>query len=171
MINKQSLWYLTIFSLILVLGIYYVTMPNELLVNNNSKVDTQKVNGELNSEVTASIDESELLVTMRVNLTDERQKEMQELKENLTDEETNSEEKNVAFEKIKYLTNLTSKEEMLEEKIKKEFKIDAFVKIDNNKVDITAISQKHNIELANNIMKMVQKEFTSKVTTTIKFEK
>ena len=28
MINKQNLWFLTLFSLILILGIYYVTLPN-----------------------------------------------------------------------------------------------------------------------------------------------
>ena len=36
MINKKSLWFLTLFSLILVLSVYYVTMPNELLLTNGS---------------------------------------------------------------------------------------------------------------------------------------
>ena len=36
MINKQSLWFLTLFSLILVLSVYYITMPNDLLISNNS---------------------------------------------------------------------------------------------------------------------------------------
>ena len=31
MINKQNLWFVTLFSLILVLGIYYVTMGDETL--------------------------------------------------------------------------------------------------------------------------------------------
>ena len=31
MINKQNLWFLTLFSLILILGIYYVTLHNELI--------------------------------------------------------------------------------------------------------------------------------------------
>ena len=30
MINKQGLWFLTLFSLILVLSIYYITMSNEI---------------------------------------------------------------------------------------------------------------------------------------------
>ena len=36
MIKKKNLWFLTLFSLVLVLSVYYVTMPNELLVANNS---------------------------------------------------------------------------------------------------------------------------------------
>ena len=39
MINKQNLWFLTLFSLILVLSVYYITMPNELLL---SKTKTEE---------------------------------------------------------------------------------------------------------------------------------
>ena len=42
MINKQNLWFLTLFSLILVLSVYYVTMPNDLLLTNKSAVGTKK---------------------------------------------------------------------------------------------------------------------------------
>ena len=31
MVNKQNLWFVTLFSLILVLGIYYVSMSDESL--------------------------------------------------------------------------------------------------------------------------------------------
>ena len=39
MINKQKLWFLTLFSLILVLSIYYITMPSSVLkdIKNSSK--------------------------------------------------------------------------------------------------------------------------------------
>lgn len=42
MINKQNLWFLTLFSLILVLSVYYVTMPNDLLLTNNGAVGSKK---------------------------------------------------------------------------------------------------------------------------------
>ena len=42
MINKQNLWFLTLFSLILVLGVYYVTMPNDLLTKVNIKTEETK---------------------------------------------------------------------------------------------------------------------------------
>lgn len=42
MINKQNLWFLTLFSLILVLSVYYVTMPNDLLLTNNGVVGSKK---------------------------------------------------------------------------------------------------------------------------------
>jgi len=42
MLNKQNLWFLTLFSLILILGIYYVTMPNDLLTKINIKSEQTK---------------------------------------------------------------------------------------------------------------------------------
>ena len=36
MINKKNIWFLTLFSLILVLSVYYITMPSELLLNNTN---------------------------------------------------------------------------------------------------------------------------------------
>ena len=38
MLNKQNLWFITLFSLILILGIYYVTIPNDVLEKVNKKV-------------------------------------------------------------------------------------------------------------------------------------
>lgn len=170
MINRQSLWFLTIFSLILVLSVYYITMPNDALLKN-SKSDA-KVSKELETAtVSATVEESELLVTMRVNLEDEREKEKKDLKSTLTKEDATSEEKNNAFEQIKYLTNLTAKEEAIEKKLKKDFELESFVEIKNDKINVVAVNTNHNIELVNKMMKSIQQEFPNKVYITIKFEK
>lgn len=173
MINKQSLWFLTLFSLILVLSVYYITMPNELLLTNNSNyLDAKETNGEADEEKSkVTIQESELLVTMRVSLEEERNQTMLELRSTLTSEEATSEEKNNAYEQIKYITELTGKEELLEKKIKKNFNVECFVKINNNEVKVVAIKEKHDSTLANSIMKAIQEEFNNKVYITIKFEK
>ena len=42
MINKKSLWFLTLFSLILVLSIYYITMPSELLLTTSTTENKDK---------------------------------------------------------------------------------------------------------------------------------
>lgn len=169
MINKQSLWFLTLFSLILVLSVYYITMPNDLLVSNNN-LNTLKTSGEVD-EVVTNVQESELLVTMRVNLEEERNEMVKDLRSTLTDEESTSEEKNNAYEQIKYLTNLSVQESSIEEKIKSQFGIDNFVKINNNDVKVVAVKENHDVNLANNIMKLVQGEFDKKVSVTVQFER
>lgn len=171
MINKQSLWFLTLFSLILVLSVYYITMPNELLLTNNSNyLESEKTSGEQN-DTKVTINESELLVAMRVNLEEERSQTIADLRTTLTNEEATSEEKNNAYEQIKYITDLKGQEEAIEDKLKKEFSLECFVKIDNNEVKVVAVKDKHDTTLANNIMKSVQAEFKNKVYVTVKFEK
>lgn len=171
MINKQSLWFLTLFSLILVLSVYYITMPNELLLTNNGNYLTETTDGNKDDKTKVTIEESELLVTMRVNLEDERNEKVADLRLTLTNENATSEEKNNAYEQIKYITDLKVREEQLEAKIKKEFNIECFIKIDNNEIKVVAISDKHDSTLANNMMKTIQKEFDKKVYVTVKFEK
>ena len=51
MINKQSLWFLTLFSLILVLSVYYITMPNDLLLTNSDRDEFKKAKGQLDGMV------------------------------------------------------------------------------------------------------------------------
>lgn len=167
MINKQSLWFLTLFSLILVLSVYYITMPNELLLTNNSNY-AEKTSEE---EPSVTISESELLVSMRVSLEEERNEMVSNLKGTLTSEEATTEEKNDAYEQIKYLTDLKGREEAIEEKIKNNLKIDSFVKVSGNEVKVVAVKKEHDSNLANQIMKLVQEEFTDKVYVTVKFEK
>ena len=172
MINKQNLWFLTLFSLILVLSVYYITMPNELLLTNNSNyLESEKTNSEVNNETSVTVSESELLVAMRVNLEEERSQTIADLRTTLTNEEATSQEKNNAYEQIKYITDLKGQEEAIEEKLKKEFSLECFVKVDNNEVKVVAIKDKHDTALANNIMKSVQAEFKNKVYVTVKFEK
>lgn len=171
MINKQSLWFLTLFSLILVLSVYYITMPNELLLTNNSNyLESKNTSKEEDTDTKVTIEESELLVTMRVNLEEERSEQIADLKTTLTSSDATSEEKNNAYEKIKYITDLKGQEEAIEEKIKKEYNLESFVKIDNNEVKVVAVKDKHDSTLANKIMKTVQSEFQNKVYVTVKFE-
>ena len=42
MINKQNLWFLTLFSLIMVLSIYYLTMSDDTLSTLNVNSDISK---------------------------------------------------------------------------------------------------------------------------------
>lgn len=177
MINKQSLWFLTLFSLILVLSVYYITMPNELLLTNNNqysdKSDTEKEESEGNDteeNAKVTIEESDLLVAMRVSLEEERLNLMNDLQEQLTNSETTVEEKNNAYEQLRYLNQIQGDEEKLEAKIKKNFQLDSFIQIDNNQIKVVVVSKEHDNKLANNIMRSIQEEYQEKMYITVKFE-
>ena len=170
MINKQNLWFLTLFSLILVLSVYYITMPSELLLTNNSNYETTSGSSDSPTD-TVNVEESDLLTAMRVSLDEERLSLQNTLRETLTSTEASTEDKNQAYEQLKHLNEVKGKEEALEKKIKENFKLDNFVKIDGNEIQVVVVSEEHNNELANNIMRAIQEEYEEKVFITVKFEK
>lgn len=167
--NKHNLWFLTLFSLILVLGIYYVTMPNELLLSKENKTVVKK--NDENNEAKTEIKASSTLEAMRVSLTEEREEKMTALQQQLTKEGTTTEEKNSYYEQLKYLNELQGKEEGIEKKIKEKFDLSCFVKIDQDNISTVCISEKHDNKLANNVMRLIQEEYKEKMYITVKFEK
>jgi len=168
MINKQSIWFLTLFSLILVLSVYYITMPNELLLTTNSK-QTSKT--EETNDTGVVIEESEILTALRVESEEQRTAEIDELNKILNNGEASIDDKNNAFEKLKDINSIKGKEQILEKKIKDNFKLDAFIKIDdNNQVRVVIAGTEHNIQLANDIMRTIQEEFDTKMYISVKFQ-
>lgn len=171
MINKKSIWFLTLFSLILVLSIYYITMPSELLLTTKENYNQQKETKETEEETKVTMKESDLLTSLRVEENDEMVKEMDELKAILTSKDASSEEKNNAFDRMKELNSVRGKEETLEKKIKDEFKLDSFVKIDGNQIRVVVNIETLDKKTANNIMRSVQSNFEEKMYISVKYQK
>ena len=175
MINKKSLWFLTLFSLILILSIYYITMPSELLLNNNQEIKNGKNdnNSKKNDKdkLTVNVEESDLLVALRVESDSEMQSQIDNLKTVLTNDKSSTDEKNKAYEQIKNLNDTRSEEEKLENMIKNEFNLNSFIKIDNDQIKVTIESEKHDNDLANKIMRCIQKNYDVSKYISVKFEK
>lgn len=167
MINKRSLWFLTLFSLILVLSIYYITMPSELLLTTNHAV---KEETDESTEPTISVEESDLLVALRVESDEEMASEIEELQAVLTNAESSVDEKNKAYEKIKELNDNRGEEEKLESQIKETYSLDSFIKISNSGISVTVKSEKHDNTLANNIMRTIQANYEDSKYITVKFQ-
>lgn len=163
MINKKSLWFLTLFSLILVLSVYYITMPSELLLTTNN-VSSEEV-------VSESLDESAELVALRVEAEEEMLLEVNNLKKVLTNDSATTEEKNKAFDKMQNLNEIRGKEEKIENIIYDTFEVKSFVKIEDSDISVTIDSNKHDKSLANKMMRKIQENFDKKVNISIKFQK
>lgn len=161
MINKKSIWFLTLFSLILVLSVYYITMPSELLLGTNS-------NYEYNTPTT-SIEESTILVSLKVEADEEFLQEMNNLRFILTSEEASIEDKNNAYDKMKSLNIRRGEEEKLKDKIKNNYNLESFVKIKDDQIEIVVKSNDISSELANKIMRSIQEEYKDQKYITVKF--
>lgn len=167
MINKQSLWFLTLFSIILILAVYYVSMPT----TNLASMATASVSSENEEEVeTISIEESDVLASLRIESDEAVLAEMEDLQSILLNEAASTEEKNDAYEKLKNINVNKGKEEELEKLIKETYSIESFVKINKDQINVVVSKSEHNYKLANDIIRTVQSEFEEKLYITVKFQ-
>ena len=162
MVNKNGVWFVTLFCLIIVLSIYYITMPQELFIKN----EDEKL------APTANVEESDILLALRVSSDEQLDEEINVLKKIISNSESTIEDKNNAFERIKELNNVRSEEESLEGKIKDEYNLESFVKIEaNNTINITVKNNEHDKNLANKIMRTIQANYNTKKNISVKFQK
>lgn len=161
--NKQNLWFITLFSIVLILSIYYISIPNNLLEEyTNFSGDSNNT-----SEV---VNESSILVSLRVQDDEETLNTINELNTILLDKNKSNEEKNTAYESLKSINETKGLEEQIETMLKDEFKYDSFVKISKDQINIVISSSEHNKDIANNIIKKVQSMYNTKKYITIKFQ-
>ena len=161
MINKQNLWFITLFSLILVLGIYYVTASDESLsvLAGNNDISTA-----------LEVKESDIIVALQVEEDEETQNIMREYQNILLNTDATLEEKNDAYNALQTISNIKSESTKIQNLIKEKFKYDSFVKITNDSINITIASKEHNNKIANNIIRTIQELYKNQKYITIKFE-
>ena len=159
MINKKNLWFLTLFSLVLVLSVYYVTMPSELLLTNNGDVDTDVV-----------VEEANIIEVLRSEDNANTLENINKLKATISNNDIDTNTKNDAFDALKLLNQISSKEELLEEKLKTELNLDSFVKIDGDQIRVVVNSNEQSSSLANQIMRSIQNNFDTKKYISVQFK-
>ena len=162
MINKQNIWFTMLFSIILVLSIFYVSM-NEDMVSDFAKEEVVVDDSSL------VISESTELVSLRISSDEEVQNTMNELKDTLLSDVATIEEKNDAYNELLVLSNIKGEEEKLENILSKEFKLDSFVKISSTGITIVVEADKDSYEDANKIIRRIQEEYEDEKYITVKF--
>ena len=161
MINKQKLWFLTLFSLILVLSVYYVTMPSNLLSVSDIKEDTTP---------TINMEDTNILDVLKEENNERVAKEIESLRKIVFDVDTNIDDKNIAYEKIQKLEENKGKEEKIVSLIKEKLGFDTYVEIKNAKVNVVVSNKEHSYKIANDIIKLVSSSFDSDKSVTVKFQ-
>ena len=161
MINKQKIWFLTLFSLILVLSVYYVTMPSNLLSVSDIKEDTPP---------TINMEDTNILDVLKEENNERVAKEIESLRKIVVDVETNIDDKNIAYEKIQKLEENKGKEEKIVSLIKEKLGFVIYVEIKNAKVNVVVSNKEQSYKIANDIIKLVSSSFDSDKSVTVKFQ-
>ena len=163
MINKKNIWFLTLFSLVLVLSVYYVTMPNDILLDINKPVNATTTDVQ-------EIGENATLVALRVDKEEKVLEELENLNSILTDASKTVEEKNAAYDKMKNINDIKVEEERIEKKLSDTFNLTSVVSIDADTIKVVALSNQNDTTLANNVMRTIQNDFENKMYISVKFE-
>ena len=161
MINKQNLWFVTLFSLIIILGVYYVSMGDESLKVLSNIAEDKK---------TVEIKNSDVLVALKVKEDEDVLKEMEDYKNTLLNVTSTIEEKNDAYIALQLINSKKGEALKLEKIIKNKFNFDSFIKINKDTINITIANKDHSPKVANGIMREIQKQYQTKKYITIKFE-
>ena len=88
----------------------------------------------------------------------------------LVKKELTTEEKNLVYEELKYISKIEGLEEIIKNKIKEEYNLNSFVKIEDDVVEIVVENSKHDNNLAVKIMKSAQEEFENQMYISVSFK-
>ena len=192
LLKKQTVWLLTMLSLVVVLSVYYITSPEGTTENfafeqegvkdveENSDVTTT-AEGEEGVDVVieeaedgatsiSAISSDELFTQLRMEIEEQRSILREQLTAVVASSEVSVEEKNNAMEKMEELTEVAIKESTIETLIKSKGYEDALVRADGTKVRITVKAKDHNETAANDILLLVASEFGALQDVAVEFK-
>lgn len=168
MIKKQTVWLLTMLSLMIVLSVYYMMSDNEDLAyintgeqeNMEQTVNQDQANEDVDIENMAELNQSELFTTIRMELEDKRNIKKDRLKEIVASSSATTNEINEALNEMDEMEKVASKETILQETIlaANENYEDVLVRAEDSKVHVHVITDNLPREEAVKIMQMVKDE-------------
>lgn len=182
LLKKQTIWLLTMLSLVVVLSVYYIMSPettgNQVaLTNEEEKEETTEENGkssdvkeEGEETVISSIASEEAFEALRLKLDEERSKKKETYQQKLAETDLSSEERSEAYDEIEKLEEAAKKEAVLESLIISMGYEDALVRADGEKVRITVKSNEPSAEKANEIIRLVKNEIGDMQAVAVTFQ-
>jgi stage III sporulation protein AH len=193
LLKKQTVWLLTMLSLVVVLSVYYLTAPEEnaadmtateQMEQEENKTESKTENkaetkGESKSEKATSKNTEGSSVTiasgdefesLRMQIEDERAKLNEELTAKMGNTELSAEERDEAYAKIEQLSETKVKENIIENLIVAMDYNAALVRVDGTDVKVSVKADKQTKTEANNIIRLVRKEVSDAQNVVVDFQ-
>jgi stage III sporulation protein AH len=182
LLKKQTVWLLTMLSLVVVLSVYYITTPQPkgqdlAALQGKVKDQAEKKQGNESTDakseikVISSAASDEGFEALRLQLEDLRSKQTEDLQDVVASTDLPADQRNNAAEQMKKLADIANKEKVLETLIKTMGYEDALVRADGEKVNITVKSKKEaSSKAANDIIQQVRTEIGEMRTVSVAFE-
>jgi stage III sporulation protein AH len=167
LLKKQTVWLLTMLSLVVVLSVYYITSPEQKMTDMASVEEKQDgentkdvVGSEQEGTITSGIATDEQFEVLRMQLEDSRSERKEELESIMASTELPLDQRNAAYDELNQLDEVANRESVLETLIKTSLGFDdALVRADGEKIHITVKAEEKSAKAANDIIKLVKDEF------------
>jgi stage III sporulation protein AH len=177
LLKKQTVWLLTMLSLVVVLSVYYITAPEQQKADL-AGVEEQKAEGTETAAteskdgktVISGVASDEKFEALRIQLEEQRTKMKEDLQSIVASTDLPAQDRSDAIEKMNELDQVAQKEFTLETLIKSMGYEDALVRADGENVRITVKAQEHSKSAANEIIQMVRTELGSLQNVAVQFE-
>lgn len=195
LLKKQTVWLLTMLSLVVVLSVYYITTPDGKSNKNvateqakdqakeNTGIETSGKDKEAAEGQGLTVQESEdgsvisqisndddLFTALRMEINDSRSKMKASLKTMVGNNELSSDAKVKAYDDLQKLEAIEGKERVIEMLIKGKNYEDALVRVEGDKVKITVKSKDQSKTAANEILRLVNSELGDLQDVMVSFE-
>ncbi|WP_210365879.1 SpoIIIAH-like family protein [Bacillus sp. REN3] len=178
LLKKQTVWLLTMLSLVVVLSVYYITSPEQQKGTDLASLEEKKSeNKEMSTTqskdgatVISGIANDEKFEALRMKVEEQRTKQKEELQTLAATTDLPAEERSAAIDKMNKLDEISQKEAILETLITSLGYEDALVRADGEKVRITVKAKEHSASAANEIIQMVRTELGAFQLVAVQFE-
>lgn len=171
LLKKQTVWLLTMLSLVVVLSVYYLTSPEQQGTNmavteqeeekeKEQVVEKAKESGtsEEKAQVTISSGDDEF-AAMRIAIDEERSKQSEKYDAEMGKGDMSSEDINKAYDAIEQISEARISEEILETTIVSSLDLEAaLVRIEGSDVNVLVKADELSKEAANEIVQLVDSE-------------
>lgn len=151
--NKQALTFLSLFTLVLMLGVYYVTIKQD---------DTITVS----KDVPADISKAEEL---EKQIESQQKFQINKLSKKVNNKDTPKEELNTSLQKLQVLKDNMKLQKQLRNKCK-EVNYDCVIEIKDNLLLVNVFKQEKNTKLASDIIVFINKEVNGKYIIEVMFK-
>ncbi|WP_339162924.1 SpoIIIAH-like family protein [Siminovitchia sp. FSL H7-0308] len=172
LLKKQTVWLLTMLSLVVVLSVYYVTSDpakEDIAATKNSTEEKGEASKQ-DMKVLTEAAGDEAFEAARLDIQDKRGKEIADLTNKVASPDLSADEKNELVTKMNELTALDTKEKTLESLIKTLGYEDALVRAENDQFLITVKAKEHSRADAARILQMVREELGTNTVATVEFQ-
>ena len=161
-VKRRTVWLLTLLSLAAVISVYYVFEPNRNVdlatIFTDDTLQETTLTGVSEEELTTTSSESYLFEDMRMEVSNERDQLRAQLNDKIASTEFTAEEKSEAYNDMNKLIKLESSESMLEMLIESLGYSDSFVRINDDKAQVTVLTDEISASQVNEIVYIVMSE-------------